>query len=843
MERIEPSVSQVMMLQQLQRQNRELQADIPGRKQTKEALQRYTQQLEALRQMSLELTAELDLDILLRSIVSRAMELLQGTTGSLFLLQPERNTLELAVIIGMDPGLVRRPALRRGEGLAGKVWETGEPIIVDNYQRWQGRLPVYDGYPFRAVIGMPVRWGPPGAEGEFLGVLNVLTDPPRTFSQADAELLSMLAAQAAIAIQNARLYKQAHHEIVERKRAEQGQRFALAEALRATQALQEAHAKLEIRVEERTAELASANEALQAEIAERLQAEEALRRYADRLRILHEIDQAILAAQSPEDIARAALSHVRRLIPCMSASVIRFDFLAGEIFYYATDRSDEARSLEGTRFPLKGAEQWIDELRRGRSHTVEDTLSLSPQPAALEILVAHGLRSYIIVPLAAQHEFIGALTLGADRPGAFDEEDLAIIRGVAGPLAIAIQNARLYEAEQRARRTAETLRAANMALTQTLDMDTVLETLLDYVGQLVPYDSANVQLLETDSRFAIRAIRGYERWTDPEKVRSVSFEIQADSIGQALITRQESILIPDTREHPDWRRQAGTEYVRNWIGVPLVAGGKVIGVYSLDKAKPDFFTQEHLQLAEALAGQAAVAIQNARLYEQVHTSREQLQHLARQIVTAEEEERRRLSRELHDEAGQDLTALKISLELIQEDLPVELDALRRRVGEAAAWTNETMEQIRLLAQALRPPALDAVGLKAALEGLCSSFAERTHLSIDFVSKETPEELPGAVTISLYRALQEALVNVARHAHASRVWVILNCDTDTVSLSVKDDGQGFDPQVILSDPSSSAGMGLKGIRERLSLLGGRLEIGSRPGQGTRLVAHIPWEEIT
>jgi signal transduction histidine kinase len=151
-----------------------------------------------------------------------------------------------------------------------------------------------------------------------------------------------------------------------------------------------------------------------------------------------------------------------------------------------------------------------------------------------------------------------------------------------------------------------------------------------------------------------------------------------------------------------------------------------------------------------------------------------------------------------------------------------------------------MERIRSLAQGLRPPELDVVGLNPTLEDYCHDFAERTRLSIDYAGTELPA-LPDAVTICFYRVLQEALTNVAKHAHASHAWVTLRCDVDTLSLSVTDDGQGFDVSTEVSVSRQPRGMGLLGMRERLELLGGRLEIKSQPGQGTRLVACAPWED--
>jgi signal transduction histidine kinase len=218
---------------------------------------------------------------------------------------------------------------------------------------------------------------------------------------------------------------------------------------------------------------------------------------------------------------------------------------------------------------------------------------------------------------------------------------------------------------------------------------------------------------------------------------------------------------------------------------------------------------------------------------------QRLERLAQQAVSAQEEERRRVSRELHDEAGQALTALKISLELARSDLPDGSDLLYQRVGEAIALTDATIEQIRLLAQGLRPPALDTVGLNAAQESFCRDFAQRTQLSVDYVGVEL-RSLPDAVGISLYRFLQEALTNVAKHADARHIRVELRQDAEAISLLVEDDGRGFDPEAVLH--LQPAGIGLLGMQERLKLLGGWLEITSRPGQGACLIAYVPRSEL-
>jgi signal transduction histidine kinase len=178
--------------------------------------------------------------------------------------------------------------------------------------------------------------------------------------------------------------------------------------------------------------------------------------------------------------------------------------------------------------------------------------------------------------------------------------------------------------------------------------------------------------------------------------------------------------------------------------------------------------------------------------------------------------------------------------LVQDDLPAEPASLRQRLDDAVSLTDATMEGIRSLAQDLRPPALDAVGLNPTLEGFCRDFARRTQLSIDYLGTELPT-LPETSSICFYRFLQEALANVAKHACASQIAVVLRCSTDkTITLSVEDDGQGFDRQAMLS-ASWRTGIGLLGIQERFESLGGWIEIETQPGQGTRLVGHMPLQK--
>ena len=175
--------------------------DIQGRIEAEEALSQYAAQLESLRQITLSITSQLDLDVLLEALIKNALKLLHARSGGIYLYRPERDVIEWTVRVG--PGMAPLGAeLKRGEGLSGKVWQSGQPLKVDDYDNWEGRADAYSGHHWKSVLGVPIRWGT-----EFLGVLDVNDPATQTFSDEDARLLSLLADQAAVAVHNARLYE------------------------------------------------------------------------------------------------------------------------------------------------------------------------------------------------------------------------------------------------------------------------------------------------------------------------------------------------------------------------------------------------------------------------------------------------------------------------------------------------------------------------------------------------------------------------------------------------------------------------------------------------------------
>jgi two-component system sensor histidine kinase UhpB len=231
---------------------------------------------------------------------------------------------------------------------------------------------------------------------------------------------------------------------------------------------------------------------------------------------------------------------------------------------------------------------------------------------------------------------------------------------------------------------------------------------------------------------------------------------------------------------------------------------------------------------------------NAML-DQVAVYRGRLRGLSSQVITAQEEERKRISRELHDETAQSLTSLLVGLRLLQDAR--DLDDVKAGVAELRELTARTLEEVRKLAVELRPTTLDHLGLVAAIEWYSREYAERLDAVVDFETEGLPERLAPEVELVIYRVVQEALTNIARHARASQVRVRLGFLETGVEVTVQDNGVGFDLEEATS--SRERGLGLFGMRERVELVGGTFNIDTRPGAGTTIRIGVPattWGQV-
>ncbi|HLG72829.1 MAG TPA: GAF domain-containing protein [Chloroflexota bacterium] len=266
---------------------------------------------------------------------------------------------------------------------------------------------------------------------------------------------------------------------------------------------------------------------------------------------------------------------------------------------------------------------------------------------------------------------------------------------------------------------------------------------------------------------------------------------------------------------------------------PLRAHGRVLGTIGLYRhSEPLPFGEDDELFACEIGDRAGLGLENARLFEDLAAHQKRLEELSRRLVDLQEYERRAIALELHDEVGQGLTAARLLLQAARRE--PDRKVREGRLDEACATLDESISQVRGLSLDLRPPMLERFGLAPALEGYFERYTARTGIQVEFAHAGLKARPSPGLAMAMYRIVQEALTNVARHAHTDRVEVGIWSTDRQVWVHVADEGAGFDPALLDEEPST----GLTGMQERAELLGGELTIDSAPGSGTRLLARLP-----
>lgn len=458
----------------------------------------------------------------------------------------------------------------------------------------------------------------------------------------------------------------------------------------------------------------------------------------------------------------------------------------------------------------------------GNSST--DTMTSEKETAQLEKLT---------IPLVAKGQKIGEIQLTGNEEDAFLVQDVEALTAFAAPAALALNNARLYQAESTARQISETLSTAAQTLAQSLNIDHVTHTLLDFIYHFIPSESAGITLFGGPTQQPIHIQRGNGTWKERKEIPVYPAEGITESVITRLVSARKrgvvSQLITTSKE-----KHAEEEYwISQWLIIPVLANDAVIGFVELGKANEEAISLEQLKWVETLVDLATVAIQNAWLFEQARASRERLQSLAHKLVEVQENERYHISRELHDEAGQALSSLKLSLGRLEQDAQCP-PHIREQLIRLKGVTDGILDELHRLALDLRPAALDHVGLVGALEQVANNLNSK-QISVQFKAIGFDgSRLSRDVATSLYRIGQEALTNVVRYAKATDVGILLERTNNKVKMFIEDNGIGFEPELV--DPSQH--LGLIGMRERAEMVGGNLTIESTIGTGTSIIVEVP-----
>jgi nitrate/nitrite-specific signal transduction histidine kinase len=464
----------------------------------------------------------------------------------------------------------------------------------------------------------------------------------------------------------------------------------------------------------------------------------------------------------------------------------------------------------------------------GEPVNVEDALAdprrESERPEIVEAVLAEGIRSFMFLPIKLEGDVFGVFGVNFTKPRAFGQDEQRLFTALAQRAALAIENAQLFKDEQRRAEQFQVISEVGHRITSILAVDELMKQMAGLIQKAFQYDHVGFGLIEGDEVVCKAGVG-----VCAESYGSIRVKVGKEGVWGWVAAHGEPLLVADVSSEPRYLPVPEAPEIRSQVCVPLKTSEAVIGVLSAESEQVGAFDESDLAVLQSLAIQAAVALENARLYQQGH-----------QLAVLEE--RQRLARELHDAVTQTL----FSASLIAEALPSlwerDQEEGRQLLRELRQLSRGALAEMRTLLLELRPAALAEANMAELLRQLGEAVTGRTGVPVQ-VAVEGICRFPTDVHVALYRIAQEAMNNVVKHAGARHVEVSLRCtrvpagidreSAERVELDVKDDGRGFDPSSV---PPDRLGLGI--IRERAQAMGASLQINSRPGQGTEIA--VVWQ---
>lgn len=760
----------------IESRNRQLALEVAERTLT---IAGQTADLEALYQADAELERHVQLDQVLQALVEIAVDRLQADKSAVLAWDDRRERLVIRVARNFSAQAISQITFAPGEGFAGQVMATGEPITVGDAeselqpQSLQSRhvserpevVEAVLGEGIRSFMHIPIRLTVEGAaqqtdgsapHSEVFGVFTVCYAEPRAFGGREQRLFTALAQRAALAVQNAQ------HFAAEQRRAEQ-------------------------------------------------------------FRVIGEVGRSITSILD----VTALLNEIGRLIQkAFGYDHVGLALIEGDeaVYRVGAGKLWDAPGFMFTPNHFKVGSEGITGWVAGSGEPL-----LAPDVSREPYYIwmrGSSTRSELAVPLKVAGKVIGVLDAQSERLNAFDESDLAVMQSLANQAAIAIENARLYESSYHQVAQLTALQETNRAVASTLERDALLKLIMAQATALLEADGGLINLVDWERREdeVVACSGAAAQFQGARSALDVSLSGWAALRCQPIISNrldEDGRIVPETRH---WLEQYRVESA---AVAPLVIKSQVVGTLVLIKeAGKGGFDQADQDLLVAFADQAAIAIENARLYAE-----------AQQMAASQE--RSRLARDLHDAVTQTL----FSASLIAEVLPAlwESDPAegRQLLSELRQLTRGALAEMRALLLELKPAALVEADLGDLLRQLAEAVSGRSGIPVAVSLEGCPlPDLPDDVHVALYRIVQEALNNVIKHAGAKQAAVRLTCSQEDegaeagegirVGLRINDDGRGFDPATVAPDH-----LGLGIIRERTQAIGARLRIESSVGKGTEI----------
>ena len=379
-------------------------------------------------------------------------------------------------------------------------------------------------------------------------------------------------------------------------------------------------------------------------------------------------------------------------------------------------------------------------------------------------------------------------------------------------------------------------------VSQSLDLSQVLDSAIDSVVDVMQIDIAWIYLLNEEAgELTMSVYRGVAE----EVIKGVDKLKVGEGFNGQVAQTGEPMFVADASQDARLTREVVSKHnIHSVLIVPLRYRAKVNGTLCVAMYSQREFHQEEIELLSAIGNQIGVAVENARLYrqqqevaEQLRSMQENLRYYLHQATKAQEEERKRISRELHDDTIQDLVVLSRQLDALASNKELS-EGSRHNLEGLWQKTNDIIKEVRRLSQDLRPAALDRLGLLPALERLASDVADYSGIEVKVKVNGEERRLNEEAELILFRITQEAMRNVWRHAKATMAEISVNFEKDRVRVVVSDNGEGFEIPDRLGALARDGKLGLAGMQERAQLVGGELAVKSTPGKGSTVTVEVP-----
>lgn len=523
------------------------------------SIRRRAGELKVLHDLSLNISTIQDQPTLHKNIIAYAVRLLNADGGCLYLCDPNQARINLCAEFPSHTGQYKTITFNLGEGAAGWVAQNGKPLNISRINGIPNKIKLTDTEElYGAMLLAPMKW-----QNQIKGVMQVfIARGERKFIEPEQELLTLYANQAAIAIENARLFE------AERSAHEQAELF-------------------------------------------------------------RDVAQVVNESLVLDEVLQRIIGQLKRVLTFATCSVLLFRENGKPALVAGSGYADEKLTSRIASEVLVGS-PIIKRMSKDLQPVVIPDVRLHP-----DWIWVHGaehVRSFMGVPIVSQQKLIGVLMVDSITIDFFKQSDLNKTITLAQQMAIAIQNARLYDAEKVARERAEALRDAAQVIGSSLSLKQVLQGVLDQLSRVIIYDTGNIMLLEGDI-LSIKAWRGYDYYYEPELIEAISFDLKRENRIVKTIKSQAPYMVKEIREDPSWEATATSEHIHSWLGVPLLLRDRVIGLLNLDRVMPNGFSNDEITMVQLFAVHASTAIENARLYEKEEERAAELEALRQASIS------------------------------------------------------------------------------------------------------------------------------------------------------------------------------------------------------------------